>query len=345
MQFNSHNGIREFTRVGQKSVSTEAQAVLAFRSYFRIALGEQILMTEQRCPLPQRQPIPRQSEVTLKGLPQPIPREDSWGGSHERYKPSPVGEIQLVENGLCRLRVLRRDDDCLARTNLDHAGEFQRGRRFFSLRNSRPGHRRELLRDNYIWRGQQQLLSLPGCGTVFKITPSGTLTTLYSFCAQADCADGVSPLRRAGASHRRELLRDNLRAAGLTALWHGLQNHPERHADHAVQLSLNDCLTAINPYAGLVQGTDGNFYGTTSEGGANGYGTVFKITPSGTLTTLHSFDVTDGAYPYAGLVQATDGNFYGTTSRGRGQRRWHGLQNHPRRHADHAVQLLLRRLH
>lgn len=70
------------------------------------------------------------------------------------------------------------------------------------------------------------------------------------------------------------------------------------------------------PFGTLVQGTDGNFYGTTNEGGANYYGTVFKITPGGALTTLHSFDFTDGAYPDAGLVQATDGNFYGTTSYG-----------------------------
>jgi uncharacterized repeat protein (TIGR03803 family) len=73
---------------------------------------------------------------------------------------------------------------------------------------------------------------------------------------------------------------------------------------------------------GLVQGTDGNFYGVTDSGGANGvavggYGTVFKITPSGTLTTLHSFcsqsDCTDGRVPYGGLIQDTNGNFYGTT--------------------------------
>jgi uncharacterized protein (TIGR03437 family) len=65
---------------------------------------------------------------------------------------------------------------------------------------------------------------------------------------------------------------------------------------------------------GLVQATDGNFYGTTS-GGANGYGTVFKITPGGALTTLYSFqDGADGADPEAGLIQAADGNFYGTTT-------------------------------
>lgn len=82
-----------------------------------------------------------------------------------------------------------------------------------------------------------------GCGTVFKITAGATLTTLYSFCSQTNCPDG------------------------------------------------------LYPYAGLVQAANGNFYGTTELGGANGYGTVFKITPTGTLTTLHSFDSTDGANP------------------------------------------------
>ncbi len=75
-----------------------------------------------------------------------------------------------------------------------------------------------------------------------------------------------------------------------------------------------NCTDGSNPYAGLVQSTDGNFYGTSYEGGDHNYGTVFKVTPSGTLTTLHSFDGTDGAYPYAGLVQAMNGDFYGTTS-------------------------------
>jgi uncharacterized repeat protein (TIGR03803 family) len=70
------------------------------------------------------------------------------------------------------------------------------------------------------------------------------------------------------------------------------------------------------PYAGLVQATDGNFYGTTYEAGTNGDGTVFKITSAGILTTLHSFDITDGADLQAGLVQATNGNFYGTAASG-----------------------------
>ncbi len=78
-----------------------------------------------------------------------------------------------------------------------------------------------------------------------------------------------------------------------------------------------------NPQAGLVQGRDGNFYGTTSGGGTIGqendrWGTVFRISPSGSETILHSFPSfpTDGSVPYGGLVQGSDGNFYGTTEYG-----------------------------
>ncbi len=78
------------------------------------------------------------------------------------------------------------------------------------------------------------------------------------------------------------------------------------------------CADGSYSYAGLVQASDGNFYGTTERGGVNQVGTVYKITPEGVLTTLHSFDYADGDYPDAGLVQATDGNFYGTTVGGGG---------------------------
>ena len=70
---------------------------------------------------------------------------------------------------------------------------------------------------------------------------------------------------------------------------------------------------ATLPYGALYLATDGNFYGTTAAGGANGDGTVFRITPGGTFTTLHSFDHSDGATPQGGLLQATNGAFYGTT--------------------------------
>ena len=99
---------------------------------------------------------------------------------------------------------------------------------------------------------------------------------------------------------------------------HGLQNHPKRHADHALQFLLaTDCTDGAKPVAGLVQASDGNFYGTTEHGGILlSLGTVFRITLGGTLTTLHSFATTEGVYPAAGLVQAADGNFYGTTPGG-----------------------------
>jgi uncharacterized repeat protein (TIGR03803 family) len=70
------------------------------------------------------------------------------------------------------------------------------------------------------------------------------------------------------------------------------------------------------PSAALVQGPDGSFYGTTEYGGAYGYGTVFKMSPSGQLNTLASFNQTNGSYPRASLVFGADGNLYGTTSAG-----------------------------
>src|SRR5208283_204129 len=69
------------------------------------------------------------------------------------------------------------------------------------------------------------------------------------------------------------------------------------------------------PYAGLILGTNGSFYGTTSAGGAYDQGTVFTVTPSG-MTNMVSFDGTNGAKPMGGLIQGPDGNFYGTTSAG-----------------------------
>ncbi len=80
--------------------------------------------------------------------------------------------------------------------------------------------------------------------------------------------------------------------------------------------SQTGCVDGSSPFAGLVQGTDGNLYGTTEAGGANNDGTIFRITTAGTLTTLYSFNGTDGEYPFAGVTEGRDGNFYGTTYAG-----------------------------
>src|SRR5262249_6029012 len=79
--------------------------------------------------------------------------------------------------------------------------------------------------------------------------------------------------------------------------------------------SFNCSTEGCNPRAGVVQATDGNFYGTTARGGVGGGGTVFKITTGGDLTPLYPFTCgADGCAPLASLIQATDGNLYGTTS-------------------------------
>ncbi len=150
-------------------------------------------------------------------------------------------------------------------------------------------------------------------GEVFKITSSGTLTTIYSFCAQTGCPDGNGPLggvvqgtdgnlygvTQYGGSYDNGTVFKITRTGTLTTLY-----------SFCAQTS---CADGSQPLAGLVQGTDGNFYGTTAGGGGNGAGTVFKMTSAGALTTLHSFDNDDGAGPAAALVQGSDGNFYGTT--------------------------------
>jgi uncharacterized repeat protein (TIGR03803 family) len=97
-------------------------------------------------------------------------------------------------------------------------------------------------------------------GTVFRMTPAGVVTVLYSFTGGVD---------------------------------------------------------GDSPFAAVIQATDGNFWGTTYSGGSFGFGTVFRMTPAGVLSTVHAFaSGADGANPRAPLIQATDGNFYGTTQLG-----------------------------
>jgi len=146
-----------------------------------------------------------------------------------------------------------------------------------------------------------------GNGTVFKITPSGTLTTLYDFAG----SDGAIPFSGV-------LQASDGNFYGTT--WGGGTNCAPYGCGTVFKVTPEGVLTTLhsfddndgaNPYGGLVQATDGNFYGTTWIGGFNNNGTVFKITSTGTLTTLHRFNgFSDGTNP-VGLMQATDGNFYG----------------------------------
>lgn len=157
-----------------------------------------------------------------------------------------------------------------------------------------------------------------GAGTVFKITTKGTLTTLYTFCATANCADGADPVSELVLTAKGEFY-------GTT--------YNGGTSDHGTVFKVTpggmlttlysfcaqaNCTDGSSPQAGLVQATDGAFYGTTNFGGTGSCypddcGTVFKITPGGKLRTIHSFDQTDGEIPQAGLVQATSGDLYGTT--------------------------------
>jgi uncharacterized repeat protein (TIGR03803 family) len=152
-------------------------------------------------------------------------------------------------------------------------------------------------------------------GTIFKITKAGTLTTLYNFCIHSPCYDGQAP---AGMVLGRDRSFYGTTALGGTG---GSGTVFKINAGGTLTTLYNFCTRAncddgVNPDGVLIQAADGDFYGTTYAGGTNNYGTVFKISVQGTLTTLRSFTFADGAWPHAGLVQGADGNFYGTTPQG-----------------------------
>jgi uncharacterized repeat protein (TIGR03803 family) len=154
-------------------------------------------------------------------------------------------------------------------------------------------------------------------GTVFRISSSGKLKTLYSFCSKSECTDGAylygalvqgtngdfyGTTNAGGDGDQGTVFK--ITATGTLTVLHRF-------------CSQSECPDGSGPTAGLIQGTNGDFYGTTQVGGAFvDYGTVFEITPDGKLTTLHSFDGTDGSGPVAALIQASNGNLYGTTLAG-----------------------------
>ncbi|MGO8796154.1 MAG: choice-of-anchor tandem repeat GloVer-containing protein [Candidatus Sulfotelmatobacter sp.] len=171
--------------------------------------------------------------------------------------------------------------------------------------------------------GTAQVGGTSGNGVIFKLTPSGTYTVFYNFCSLANCADGSQPV-----SGLLQATDGNLYG---TTQFGGLINSSCGNGCGTIfKITPAGVLTTLHSFAyrsdgspslgGLVQGTDGNFYGTTNGGGSSEVGTIFKITPSGDFTVLHNFagGSDDGANPYSPPVQASDGNFYGVTYYGGG---------------------------
>ena len=156
------------------------------------------------------------------------------------------------------------------------------------------------------------------CGTVFEVTPTGKLTTLYTFCTESgDCADGLYPnaglVRATNGNFYGTTVQGGAYAGGTV-----FEITPKGKLTTLHSFcSESGCPDGLDPYAALIQATSGKLYGTTAEGGAYGGGTVFEITPEGKLTTLYSFcnqtNCTEGYQPYAGLIEAANGDLYGTT--------------------------------
>jgi uncharacterized repeat protein (TIGR03803 family) len=157
-------------------------------------------------------------------------------------------------------------------------------------------------------------------GTVFRVTPAGALSTMYSFCSQNGCTDGSMP-------DNTLVLAANQVMYGVT--WGGGTNQctygtQTTGCGTIFQIGPGGEFSTLHNFAGsdgafpagpLVAGADGNLYGTTSAGGANNTGTVFRLTPGGNLTTLYSFCSGNscGAGPNP-VIQGADGNFYGTAA-------------------------------
>jgi uncharacterized repeat protein (TIGR03803 family) len=145
-------------------------------------------------------------------------------------------------------------------------------------------------------------------GSVFKITPGGALTPLYSF----SFIDGETPT--AGLVQGTDGNFYGTTFEGGSNLDYGTVFQISSNGAFNSLYSFTNGIDGANPYAGLAQGANGAFYGTTVNGGSNHNGAVFEITATGTFTPLYSFtNGMDGSQPRAALTLANDGLFYGTT--------------------------------
>jgi uncharacterized repeat protein (TIGR03803 family) len=143
-------------------------------------------------------------------------------------------------------------------------------------------------------------------GTVYKITPSGKLTEIYTFPGASKLAYPMAVTLGADGNFYGTALGGGAnRYGGVFKITPG--------GKLTVLYSFSGTPDGQTPKGTIIQASDGNFYGTTEAGGINGLGSIYKMTPAGALTIIHSFSESDGMglHPLAGLVQATDGKFYG----------------------------------
>lgn len=166
------------------------------------------------------------------------------------------------------------------------------------------------------------------CGTIFKINSAGQFATLYSFCSQSNCADGVQPYSGLVLAKNGNLYGTTIAGgigytgslySGAGTLF-GVTPTGTLTTIHSF-CSATKCLDGSNPYAGLIQGSDGKLYGGNLWSGLHNNGNLFRISLTGNLTVIHQFciktaDCPDGAQPSGAMIQASDGNFYGTTQMG-----------------------------
>ncbi|MDP9170035.1 MAG: hypothetical protein M3N54_05425 [Acidobacteriota bacterium] len=149
-----------------------------------------------------------------------------------------------------------------------------------------------------------------GAGTVYKISTTGTFTSLYSFSATSDGASPAGKLVQGSDSNFYGVTFQGgangcgsifqITPAGTYTVLHQMVCHTD----------------GGNPRDGLILANDGYFYGTASAGGSHSSGTVFKVAADGTFTVMHNFATSEGYAPYATVMQASDGLFYGTTFQG-----------------------------
>ena len=151
-----------------------------------------------------------------------------------------------------------------------------------------------------------------GGGAVFEMTPSGTESVLYSFAG----TDGQLPYGDLVQGSDGNFYGMTQSGGAGTVLGTVFEITPG--GTETVLHSFGGGSDGAYPYGNLIQASNGNFYGLTTEGGTDNEGTVFEITAAGIETVLHSFvdTPTDGAYPYGSLIQASDGNLYGMTADG-----------------------------